>query len=242
MAHIPHSHSVWRLISRLCRVLIGILGLACAVPARGQPCITCRAERCTAKVDLKTWCGSGRDPLLPSRSKSERAPVGRQAIAVDSDPPGAAVHLGRPDGEVLGTTPLTKLVLARGRYQLWLTLSGHQATVLDVEVQSHGPRHYSITLTSVVTPAAESEIVQVEPPPQPSSEPEKRLSVRSDPVPPPAEPRKVPVYKKWWLWTIVGVAAAGTAAGIAGGVVASRNGPPDSQLGTVRVFTINIVP
>ncbi len=32
----------------------------------------------------------------------------------------------------------------------------------------------------------------------------------------------VPVYRKWWLWTIVGVAAAGAAVGIGLGVAAQR--------------------
>lgn len=50
-----------------------------------------------------------------------------------------------------------------------------------------------------------------------------------------------PVYKKWWLWTVLGVVAAGTAAGIAGGVVARQNSePPQSSLGNARVFTITI--
>lgn len=49
----------------------------------------------------------------------------------------------------------------------------------------------------------------------------------------------VPLYKKWWLWTVVGVVAAGTAAGITGGLIASRGGPPPSDLsdlGTLPAF------
>ena len=37
--------------------------------------------------------------------------------------------------------------------------------------------------------------------------------------PPPA---KTPLHKKWWLWTIVGVAAAGVAVGVTFGVLESR--------------------
>jgi tetratricopeptide (TPR) repeat protein len=37
-------------------------------------------------------------------------------------------------------------------------------------------------------------------------------------------PRKTPVYKKWWLWTIVGVAAAGLAVGLGVGLAPSTNG------------------
>lgn len=50
---------------------------------------------------------------------------------------------------------------------------------------------------------------------------------------------KVSVAKKWWFWTIIGVAVAGIAGGIAGGVVASNknggNGPSDPAS-----FIINI--
>jgi tetratricopeptide (TPR) repeat protein len=35
-------------------------------------------------------------------------------------------------------------------------------------------------------------------------------------------PERTPVYKKWWLWTVVGVVAAGAAAGIAVGVTQSQ--------------------
>jgi tetratricopeptide (TPR) repeat protein len=36
-------------------------------------------------------------------------------------------------------------------------------------------------------------------------------------------PARQPVYKKWWLWTIVGVVVAGAAAGIAVGATAERS-------------------
>jgi tetratricopeptide (TPR) repeat protein len=39
-----------------------------------------------------------------------------------------------------------------------------------------------------------------------------------------ASRRSVPVYRKWWFWTVVGVAAAGIATGVALGVYAK---PPD---------------
>ncbi len=35
-------------------------------------------------------------------------------------------------------------------------------------------------------------------------------------------PKQTPVYKKWWLWTIVGIGAAGVAAGIAVGLTSKR--------------------
>jgi tetratricopeptide (TPR) repeat protein len=63
---------------------------------------------------------------------------------------------------------------------------------------------------------------KVEPPPTtapvvtPAPAPPNVLTATA---PPP--PAHTPVYKKWWLWTIVGVAAAGAATGIALGVTMS---------------------
>jgi tetratricopeptide (TPR) repeat protein len=52
-------------------------------------------------------------------------------------------------------------------------------------------------------------------------------------TPAPAPVAHTPVYKKWWLWTIVGVVAAGAAVGIAVGVT-SQSGPTfNADLGTV---------
>lgn len=54
------------------------------------------------------------------------------------------------------------------------------------------------------------------------------LVVRSGPA------EKTPVYKKWWLWTVVGVAAAGVAVGVGVGLTA-QSGPPNTQLGNTQV-------
>jgi hypothetical protein len=44
-----------------------------------------------------------------------------------------------------------------------------------------------------------------------------------------------PVYKKWWLWTVVGVGVVGIGLGVGLGVGLS-GGPPSSNLGATRVF------
>jgi hypothetical protein len=68
-----------------------------------------------------------------------------------------------------------------------------------------------------------------------------RPTIATATTPPPQLARVAPLHKRWWLWTVVGVVAAGTAAGVAGGVLAARDGePPPSQLGTARTFTITI--
>jgi hypothetical protein len=50
---------------------------------------------------------------------------------------------------------------------------------------------------------------------------------------------KVSVVKKWWFWTIIGVAVAGIAGGIAGGVVAA-NKRTNGNTGDPANFVINI--
>lgn len=46
-------------------------------------------------------------------------------------------------------------------------------------------------------------------------------------APPAVTPAAVPVYRRWWFWTILGtVAAAGIAGGIGGGVIAEQNRLP----------------
>jgi outer membrane protein assembly factor BamD (BamD/ComL family) len=49
-------------------------------------------------------------------------------------------------------------------------------------------------------------------------------------------PKHTPVYKKWWLWTAVGVVVAGAAAGTAAALVLSKPSAPDSHFGTIGVY------
>jgi tetratricopeptide (TPR) repeat protein len=50
----------------------------------------------------------------------------------------------------------------------------------------------------------------------------------------PAKAERKPLYKKWWLWTVVGVAAAGAGVGLGLGLSSSH--APSSHLGTSGVF------
>ncbi len=63
------------------------------------------------------------------------------------------------------------------------------------------------------------------PPPAPTQPP---AALQSTPtttvVATPAAPAKTPVYKKWWLWTLVGVAAVGAGVGL--GVGLTRSSTP----------------
>ncbi len=52
----------------------------------------------------------------------------------------------------------------------------------------------------------------------------------------PPKPAPTPVYKKWWLWTVVGVAVAGAAVGAGLGVGLRNSGPPPAHFGPNPVF------
>jgi tetratricopeptide (TPR) repeat protein len=57
--------------------------------------------------------------------------------------------------------------------------------------------------------------------------PESRPITDTNPPPPPP----TPIYKRWWLWTLVAVAAGGAAVGIYFGARSREPGIPDSRLG-----------
>jgi tetratricopeptide (TPR) repeat protein len=74
-----------------------------------------------------------------------------------------------------------------------------------------------------LTPAPPGRTVDLTPRPSPAAGTTQPASARA---------QKTPVYKKWWLWTVVGVVAAGAAVGIGVGVTQSSS-HFDAPLGTV---------
>lgn len=59
------------------------------------------------------------------------------------------------------------------------------------------------------------------------SEPPKPALQTSLVVQPVDKPASQPVYKKWWFWTIIGVAVAGGVAGAVAGATLSKSPPPE---------------
>jgi tetratricopeptide (TPR) repeat protein len=56
-------------------------------------------------------------------------------------------------------------------------------------------------------------------------------------VAPPRRAEKPPVWKRWWVWTVVGgVAAAGVAVGLGVGLTLGGPSPPSTSFGTARPF------
>lgn len=228
-------------------VLLGVCGLLLGLgwerPAQSQPCLTCRTERCPTKPNLKAWCGAPcKDPLAPCPTHE---PPAQPRVQVLSEPAGATVRLGSAKGSILGVTPLKDVELARGRHQLWLSLPGYEDRTLEVQVQARGPKQFSATLRPLaervqpaVAPAVPLTPMAALAPAAPDAA--GASAPLAQPVAasaPPTPPSRVPLYKKWWLWTVVGVVTGAAVAGIAGGIVASRSGPPESPLGTVPVST-----
>ncbi|MDB4967740.1 MAG: hypothetical protein JWN44_3429 [Myxococcales bacterium] len=78
---------------------------------------------------------------------------------------------------------------------------------LESEVAEENARVASAARNTTIAPANAA--------PMAASPPTNVLTAR-----PPA--RRQPVYKRWWLWTIVGVAAAGAATGIAVALTSQR--------------------
>jgi len=62
------------------------------------------------------------------------------------------------------------------------------------------------------------------------------LSAPNNSTPPPDRQAPKPLYKKWWLWTIVGVAVVGVGVGVGVGVTQSGTNFPSASTagGTVR--------
>jgi tetratricopeptide (TPR) repeat protein len=69
---------------------------------------------------------------------------------------------------------------------------------------------------------------QPAPSPTPTAPPAAVVAPQATAVTAAPAPRKTPVYKKWWLWTIVGVAAAGLAVGLGVGLAPPSSPTPSS--------------
>jgi hypothetical protein len=94
-------------------------------------------------------------------------------------------------------------------------------------------------------PAPPTMRVETPPPaPKPAPAPAPAPAVAAQPAAPPAavvqtapSSAPTPVYKKWWLWTIVGVVVVGAAVGAGVGVASSGgNSAPGSHFGTASIF------
>jgi tetratricopeptide (TPR) repeat protein len=116
---------------------------------------------------------------------------------------------------------LRNLPNATNRDEVKRLIAALETKIGDEESRAAAPPPRPAAPTS--EPAAAPPPVAAEPAPLPlpaAAAPAPTVVARAD--------RRVgtPLYKKWWLWTIVGVAAAGAAAGIAVGVTQSQPTEP----------------
>ncbi|MDB4965695.1 MAG: TonB-dependent receptor [Myxococcales bacterium] len=112
---------------------------------------------------------------------------------------------------------------------------------LEVQVQEQravttAPPNTTVPPTGTITTAPEPvEPPRAEPPKvaEPATRTDLTPTVTATAQPKDSGPR--PLYKKWWVWTIVGGVAVGAALGIGLGLGLQPTAPA-SQLGTTRVF------
>jgi tetratricopeptide (TPR) repeat protein len=72
-----------------------------------------------------------------------------------------------------------------------------------------------------------TEVKPAEPAKPPGSDDALQHSLAAQPA---DKPASQPVYKKWWFWTIIGVAVAGGVAGAVAGATLSKSPPPEPFL------------
>src|SRR5688572_29785855 len=121
--------------------------------------------------------------------------VGR--VTITSDVEGASITL---DGISVGTTPLPEPIEVNpGAHNVIASHEGHKTWKGPFVAAPGAPVTVNARLESLVKVTVVKEVVEVE--------------------------RKVPVYKRWWLWTLVG--AVVVAGAVTGGVLGSQQPPVD---------------
>jgi tetratricopeptide (TPR) repeat protein len=187
------------------------------------------AYRLSSKSDLlynmgKSYDGAGdharaldayRRFLAALPSSTDRPAIERRVAALErlvgrvtiaSNVEGAAITI---DGDAVGASPLPR--------PLELNPGGHA-----IVASKEGYRSYRGTV--VVAPGSE---------PRVDAKLESLVQVKIVEVP--RQEKKVPVYKRWWLWTVVGAVVVGGV--VTAGVLGSREAPIDGpavQLPAVR--------
>lgn len=85
------------------RFFLVLLALLWPAIAAGQPCLTCRTERCPQKTTLKEWCGEGQDPLR--RAERPRRKKDVPASAAKTTPAPALEQASPPEEKVPAPPP-----------------------------------------------------------------------------------------------------------------------------------------
>jgi hypothetical protein len=130
------------------------------------------------------------------------ARTGRMILEVS--PPGASAEL---DGRPVPPDPSAGFRVPTGRHTLRVSADGYVEHVVTVEVTLAEPARVRVSLVEVG--AATTTVAPVGG----------------------GTPERVPVYRRWWLWTIVGVAvAAGVGVGLGVGLTRPHVGDGDFEV------------
>jgi hypothetical protein len=120
------------------------------------------------------------------------------------------------DGRAVGTTPAT-VHLAAGSHVVALSATGYQTWTQTMNIVAGQ--------TTQANPRLDRVRLEVtEPPPPP-------VIVKQPEPTPEHPPESTPIYKRWWLWTAVGVVAAGSVTAF---LVTRPPKAPATELGTFR--------
>jgi hypothetical protein len=174
-------------------------GPAGSSEATCAPCSAAQGERAVAD--------------LIGRALREVATRPRGALQVQTEPPGADLSI---DGRAVGKTPQRRAAFA-GEHEVALTLAGHRPYAAKVTVSGDGAEEPPPALLSVKLEA-------LPPPPKPQAAPPPLAPIAA----PVARAKPEPVYRKWWFWGALGLAAAAAGAlagGLAGGLAAGAQPP-----------------
>lgn len=128
------------------------------------------------------------------------------------------------DGQVIGRTPLPHPVYRRsGTYRL------------KVESTGYHPLPLSLTFSPGFHYRVEAHLVPMKQ--ETNAAPAHRFPPASVPGYPPAPPRRppTPLYKKWWLWTIVGAVVVGGTIAIAASQAGGGESMPAGELGGISL-------
>jgi hypothetical protein len=187
-------------------------------------------------VDPSAELPAGQPPKISRPFASAQAFWGTARLRVEHDPPREWV-VGRPADLRIETADDLLHIVSAARLHVWRVGEGAERAyrqegagpfvfpVPEDLLQEAGEIAYRVELlgpdSSVIHVLGDEALVVPVTPAPPGPVPEIRTIVRNvDPAPEP--PR--PVWRRWWFWTIIGVAVAGVAAGTAVALVVPGRG------------------
>lgn len=201
-----------------------ILLCAAAAPARAEDAAHARAmfDKGTTLYDLGKYLDAAHAYEEAYSAKSDAALLFNIA---------QAYRLGGDYAAALRSYKsfLRRLPSAPNRNEVERHIATLQKLLDEQKSASSSPPQGTFAPGQQIAPSAEAREHSVEPA---ANAPATATAVTSE-----APPKKTPVYKKWWLWTVVGVAVVGVGLGLGLGLgLQGGASAPSSHFGTTTVF------